>query len=576
MKIHKSILLITSFAISLSSLLLLSPIIGKVHGAGEPGSVDTTFSNFNTGADLDVNVIAVQEDGKILIGGWFDTYDGHSANYLARLNSDGSYDETFDTSIGADDGVYDIEILDGGKILISGDFSNYNNVARRRIARLNSDGSLDDTFVPVSEGFIQGNCIDVQSDGKIIIASPSSSKDNPLARTLTRLNADGTLDETFLVPLDFGGVNKVVVLPNDKIIIVGWFHSIGGVSRNGIAKLNSDGTLDTTFMVNGLGTDSPFGMVEDVSVQSDGKIWIGGTFTSFDNVERNQVAKLNADGTLDTSFVPVATNAIEGTYIYAIEPQPDGKLLAGGLILKGTDEYELVVRYNTDGTLDSTFSTASIPTDNEEQDYVMDMELLPEGKALVGGYFTVYNEGLDNLFQISLGEYEVLSTPPTGSISINGNLSSIVSTPAFVARTRPTVSEEVQESTTEVPEIVQKVTIIVLDKSGNPVNGAFVQLETGQSGYTDSLGTIDFPVVQEGNIRINVSYKDSRSESQLAVLGQSDNGISKTITLDTTQPDTVADSSIGPKSNNTWYIVGGVIAGISLLLVIIYITKKNN
>src|SRR6478609_5399238 len=116
-------------------------------------SLDTTFDP-GTGADGNIHAIAIQPDGKIIVGGWFVNFNGASRYHLARLNADGSLDNSFNlgTDINSDIFLYSmvrsIILQPDGKIIIGGIFSTFNNVGRNGIARLNKDGSLDTTFNP--------------------------------------------------------------------------------------------------------------------------------------------------------------------------------------------------------------------------------------------------------------------------------------------------------------------------------------------------------------------------------------------------------------------------------------------
>ena len=247
-------------------------------GGGESTTTDDdTFNNrFNT-IELDerfnpnlndaISEIALQSDGKILIGGGFTTLGGVTRNRIARLNSDGTLDTGFNPD--ANNGVGSIALQSDNKIIIGGNFTTVGGVTRNRIARLNSDGTLDTGFNPDANNSIISTAI--QSDG--------------------------------------------------KILIVGYFTTVGGVVRNYIAKLNSDGTLDTGFNPNVNST------VFSIATQLDGKILIGGGFTTIGGVTRNNIARLNSDGTVDTGFNPNANSNIDVT---SIAIQPDNKIIIGG------------------------------------------------------------------------------------------------------------------------------------------------------------------------------------------------------------------------------------------------------
>jgi uncharacterized delta-60 repeat protein len=287
------------------------------------GSLDTSFAA-GSGADNFVYAIAVQPDGKILIGGIFTSYNGTARNQIARLNSDGSLDTGFDPGSGANYLVLAIAVQPDGKILIGGWFTIYNGAPRNRIARLNSDGSLDTGFDP---GLGANNWVEsivIQPDGKILIGGSFFIYNWASRNRIARLNSDGSLDMGF----DPGSgandlVESIAVQPDGKILIVGRFTSYNGTNRNRIARLNSNGTLDTGFNT-GSGAS---GQVRAIIVQPDGKTLMGGFFMSYNGINRNRIARLNSNGTLDMGF---NTGSGANFSIWAIAVRPDGKILIAG------------------------------------------------------------------------------------------------------------------------------------------------------------------------------------------------------------------------------------------------------
>jgi uncharacterized delta-60 repeat protein len=324
------------------------------------GSLDTAF-NPGAGTDEPVSTIALQADGKIIIGEMFTTYNGASRNGIARLNADGSLDTAFNPSAGADEPVSTIVVQANGKIIIGGHFSTYNGIARNRIVRLNADGSLDMTFNPGVGA--NGNLWTtvVQADGKIIIGGPFTTYNGIARSRIARLNADGSLDTTFnpgrgaygLIgqTTDVGIVQTTAVQANGKIIIGGDFTTYNVTARSNIARLNADGSLDTAFNV-GIGAN---GDVSNITVQADGKIIIGGIFTTYNGSPRNGLARLNTDGSLDTTFNPGA--GADGV-VSTIVVQADGKIIIGGMFFTNNNgtARNYLMRLNADGSLDTTFN----------------------------------------------------------------------------------------------------------------------------------------------------------------------------------------------------------------------------
>ncbi len=293
-----------------------------------PGELDTSFDP-GDGADNTINCIAVQSDGKILIAGEFTTYNGTPRNRIARLNADGTLDESFNPGTGANNIIYSMTVQSDGKILIGGNFTYYNDTKRIRIARLNTDGTLDTTFDPglgANKGIYS---IAVQEDGKILIGGAFECYNDPTYKPttnhITRLNDNGTLDTTFHWNRDEanGDVYPIAVLGDGKLLIAGNFTTYGFDARNRIARLDDYGWLDTSFDP-GCGADNN---VRSMAVLSDGTILIAGHFTTYNGTPRNHIARLNADGTLDTTFDPGdGANAA----ILAMAVQSDGKILIAG------------------------------------------------------------------------------------------------------------------------------------------------------------------------------------------------------------------------------------------------------
>ena len=343
------------------------------------GSLDATF-NVGTGLNGYVNATAIQSDGKIIIGGGFTSYNGTAINRIARLNTDGSLDATFILSTGANSNVLSTVIQSDGKIIIGGLFTTYNGTAINRIARLNTNGSLDATFIVGTGANSDVRATAIQSDQKIIIGGDFTSYNGTGRNYIARLNTSGSLDITFIGGSGLNGyINATAIQSDGKIIIGGDFTSYNGTAINHIARLNTDGSLDTTFDV-GTGTNA---FVYTMAIQSDGKIIIGGNFNTYNGIGRNYIARLNTDGTLDVTF-----NIGTGTsFVYTTAIQSDGKIIIGGVFTSynGT-AINRIARLNTDGSLDATFNVGT-----GANNIVYTTAIQSDGKIIIGGVFTSYN-----------------------------------------------------------------------------------------------------------------------------------------------------------------------------------------
>ena len=341
------------------SILSSNAVLTVVNG-GRPDS-------FNPGADLMVFGMAVQSDGKILVGGVFNTLCGQSRRSLGRLNADGTLDTSFNP--GGGDIVYSLAVQADGKILVGGDFYRLCGQSRSHLGRLNADGTLDASFNPGADYDYVSSLV-VQADGKILVGGSFDTLGGQSRMNLGRLNADGTLDTTFNPGTD-SFVYSLAMQEDEKILVGGEFTTLGGQSRANLGRLNADGTLDTSFNP---GANNP---VHSLAVQADGKILVGGEFTTLGGQSRSKLGRLNADGTLDTTFNPGANRAVVCTAV-----QVDGKILVCGdfTALCGQSRTYLG-RLNTNGALDTTFTT-------EANNSVDSLVVQPDGKILAGGWFT--------------------------------------------------------------------------------------------------------------------------------------------------------------------------------------------
>ncbi|MBI4646393.1 MAG: delta-60 repeat domain-containing protein [Bacteroidia bacterium] len=177
------------------TLLFGMIVLLNVNPFAQSGSIDLSF-NPGTGTTSTIFTTAIQSDGKIIIGGAFTSYNGTAINRIARLNTDGTLDGTYNPGTGASSTVRTTSIQSDGKIIIGGDFASYNGTAINYIARLNADGTLDGTFNPGTGADNDVYTTAIQSDGKIIIGGNFTSYNGTARNYIARLNTDGTLDGT--------------------------------------------------------------------------------------------------------------------------------------------------------------------------------------------------------------------------------------------------------------------------------------------------------------------------------------------------------------------------------------------
>jgi uncharacterized delta-60 repeat protein len=329
--------------------------------------------SFDPNADDEVISIAVQADGRVLAGGSFTNIGGQPRNFIARLDPTNGSADSFDPNANA--AVLSLAVQADGKILAGGFFANIGGQPRNFIARLDATTGLADSFNPNGNDLVFS--IAVQADGKILAGGDFTTlaPNGGAAVTrnhITRLETDGRLDQTLdLGTLGGGGsVSATALQPNGKILIGGDFTSVLGVARNYIARLNTDGTLDTAFNPNANG------FVDSLAVQADGKILAGGLFTNIGGQTRNFIARLDADTGMADSFNPNANSDVRTMAL-----QADGKILAGGQFQSvGGQTRNFIARIDpTTGLADSFNPNAD--------DIVYAIAVQADGKILAVGAF---------------------------------------------------------------------------------------------------------------------------------------------------------------------------------------------
>ena len=291
------------------------------------GSLDTTFADANLSQP--VRDIALQSDGKIIVSTVATSTPTQMLNQLFRFNADGTLDTSFNPNV--NNGVYAVTLQTDGKIIIGGFFTSIGAQARSNLARLNTDGTLDTSFTPTPDAAVLTGVR--QPDGKILIGGIFSNVNGMARNRIFRLNADGTLDTSFnSLTASYGsgtGIQDIAAQPDGKIIIGGYATTDGSIKI--VARLNADGTPDTAFNQNVESISGTFRNVRAVAVQSNGKILFGGMFQS----PQTSLIRLNADGTTDIAFNPRPTNQDSPiSSVDEIVVQADQKILVGGFFTR--------------------------------------------------------------------------------------------------------------------------------------------------------------------------------------------------------------------------------------------------
>lgn len=311
--------------------------------------------SFNGGFDDQPEIAIEDTSGRIIFGGLFTSYSGQAFNRIVRLNSDASTDNTFNIGTGFDNAVYALAIQNDGKILVGGDFTSYDGNSYNRIIRLNVDGSVDNTF-NVGTGFDAVVwIITLQSDGKILVGGNFLFYNGNSHISLIRLNSDGSVDNSFNLGSSFNNAVFNILQQNDnKKLVLGAYTTFDGSTHNRLVRLNDDGTIDNTFNIgSGFNDQTLSGIIE-----TDGKILITGLFDQFDGQTHRQIVRLNENGSVDNTFDagPGFARNTGLSYVTTAIKYTDKYFLTGDFNFYSGISANGLIRLNYDGTKDETFN----------------------------------------------------------------------------------------------------------------------------------------------------------------------------------------------------------------------------
>ncbi|WP_375416115.1 T9SS type A sorting domain-containing protein [uncultured Hymenobacter sp.] len=333
------------------------------------GAVDPSF-RAGQGASNEVETIAGLPNGQLLIGGYFETYDGHPCPGLARLNADGSFDASFTAALGNSSEVLNIAVQPDGRILVAGGFQTIAN-GHQGLTRLLSNGALDPSFNPPAELRAYstvsyfGDALQLQPDGKLLFIN-SLGLDFAGFPRVACLNPDGSLDNSFQVGVGAGpnsAPSSLTRLASGKVLVGGSFTSFSSVSDRTLVQLTSTGTVDPTFQPL---LQTP-GSVSALVRQADGKLVAGGNFSEINGRVVRRLARFEASGAPDATFA--TDNRVDET-IVDLALQPDGRVLAATQLA--------VLRFLPTGNRDNSFVAAP------DASRPLRLLLQPDGRLLVG------------------------------------------------------------------------------------------------------------------------------------------------------------------------------------------------
>jgi uncharacterized delta-60 repeat protein len=504
------------------SVALLFVVSVPLPARAAAGDLDSTFGDGGEVVTLMpdrgwADQIAIQPDGKLVVSG-FDGKDNVTDFGIVRYNTDGSLDTTFGpdgtgiviTDFGGQDYARAVILQPDGKILAGG--SGANDFA---MARYSTDGTLDPTFgvggkvttdFAGSQDVIRG--LVLQPDGKIVAAGFSGTNAN-FNFALARYNSDGSLDTTFgtngLLTTDFGAVDEgrgVVLQADGKIVVAGLTRQSVTVGDFALARYLANGTLDTTFGTGGkLTTDfGAYEVARAIVLQPDGKIVAGGysgccggglprtgqgdadlAADGLAPVSESDyaVARFNSDGSLDTTFGPDHTGKVTtdlgntADHARGVALQADGKIVLAGnseTLTDPTVDHFSLARYNTDGTLDTTFGTSGVvltEIGSGQQQGARDVKVQADGKIVTAGIIQATGGGFNFALARYLGQGSIPPTisgvfPASGVVS--GGQCAIISGTGF--QTGATVTFGSSTASPEYPPAPTTITVDTPTGSG--------------------------------------------------------------------------------------------------------------
>ncbi|MBI5693263.1 MAG: hypothetical protein HZC55_24560 [Verrucomicrobia bacterium] len=351
---------------------------GELLQLNSDGSLDRIIGRI-MGGTRDIYTLALQPDGHVLVGGGFTHFNGLARRNLVRVNPDGSLDPAFDASSVLRNSTHDVYALaaqSDGRILFAQRQST-------RLLRLNANGSTDVTFNPGEPNPPALLHTAIQSDARILLVGTFAAVNGVARDGLARLNADGSLDVNFIpsAPLfwrdklrDPTPLNvRVIAAPDGSVIVAGDIVGVGDATRDSVARFSNSGSLDATLnpTLNGGAT------VVSATALSDGRIVIGGSFSSVNGVPRNNIAAFLTSGALDPGFAAAA--GTNGTVRQLSVRPRGGVVMVGEFTSVGSERRHGITALTASGAVDPSF----VPSQLVSGDEVHAIASLPDGGLVV-------------------------------------------------------------------------------------------------------------------------------------------------------------------------------------------------
>ncbi len=359
------------------------------------GATDSRLK-MKSGATSVYSVAALSDGSGVYLGGNFLSAFGRTSAHAARVGYNAEIDTSFTAPATVNNAIYAmLPTTDGtGSVYVAGSFT----LPKQKIARLLSSGALDTGFsLSANPNGDVTKLFTVQSPTRqpnLYLVGTFTLIGTTATQNLARASLDGALD-TSLIPTFIGAVATGAAVPDGEgdIYLGGSFTTVNATSSNCITRLNWNGTIDTSFQVGTGFSGSPQVAAIYPLTDGSGKVYVGGQFTGYQSQSVTNIARLNADGTLDTT---AAFPSFTGGAVMQFVPDGKGRIFVLGNF---TAPYKYIARLNADGSLDTSFNPGA-----SFNSTVKDASLAPDGsnELYVGGTFTTYNGSLtDGLIRLN-------------------------------------------------------------------------------------------------------------------------------------------------------------------------------
>lgn len=415
------------------------------------------FSGTGFNGLVDSLIVDNQNTNRVYACGQFTTMNGVNRENVTRFYADGQIDFTFDsgTGFGVSEQALCISQFSNGKIIVGGNFTSYRGTSRNRLVRINTDGTLDNTFA-IGTGFNNSvNSVLILPDDSVVVGGQFTTYSGQSVGRIVKLSSTGQLIWSSSA-ITNGVVGTITQNADGTLYVSGSFTAVGGGTRNRLVQLNADGTYTSSLPFNASGVGPNAGVNKHI-VQSNGQLMIAGDFTAYNGTTIGRgIARINPNGTRDTSFV---TGTGFSNYQYDVIQQGSKYICVGFSFAYSGISCNQVTRLNNNGSFDATWFSGDFTSPTTE-DSIQHLLQLPTGFIFVAGFFNSYASNLtDNIVKLNQdGIYfdcDPVPVTPTPTVTPTMTRTPTM-TPTRTAT--PSVTPSITTSQTQTPSATPTIT----------------------------------------------------------------------------------------------------------------------